>query len=113
MKFDKVYKAPFTYDGYVIWADDNVHALDCLDYSEGFDDRMQRVTKLLNGEQAEKFEGLSLRSSNSDCLIVQNGKPILEIRGWGLLTGKLALKGNVAAHIQDDFGSWVISKISK
>lgn len=118
MKFDKVYKSPFSTDGITIWAAGNMHALDLEDAvwangREAAQEIVERVVKLLNGEKAERFENVTWKGTSSDCVIFLGGVAFLEVRGGGHLTGPLGLSAKTAAHIQDEFASWVVFKISK
>ncbi len=74
----------------------------------------ERIVGILNGEITERTNtGLNLSYENS--AIYCDDKLFIDIRGWGHLTGcgALNLPSDVAAKIQDDFGKFIVEKLTK
>lgn len=107
----EIYKPPFRTDGVFVWSSNDVMALMCAD---GIADQELLLTKLcdiLNGTaKPAKISEYNYYATEIYC----NEKLLLIVRGWGHLTGKgaLNLDEETAVQIQDEFGKWVISKLS-
>jgi len=71
-----------------------------------------KIINLINGIKEEPFEE-KLTYSN---ILIQDeqGRALLMLRGWGYLTGigGLNLSDKEAAHIQDTFGAYILSKLN-
>lgn len=110
MKALEVYQPPFSSDGCFIWSSNEVMALMLADYYANEEDVLDKLAEILNDHdkpaQAHQYEYDAPE-------ILQDGKPLLVVRGWGHLTeaGALHLDPDEAGEIQDEFARWVISKL--
>lgn len=107
MSFKDVFKVPFTCDpgGYecYIWCSENRVAYTLL--KRGIS---KQIVALLNGEEgATPFNDVSF----DDQHIKVGGEPILLVRGWGHLTGRLRINPPAAKQIQADFVKWTAEKL--
>ena len=109
MTFKEVFEPPFSLDpeGYrvYIWCKQGI-AFNLLNASEG-----ERIVALLNGEEGvQPFDNIN--SNEGD--IINNGyAPLLRVRGWGRLTGTLALDVDDALRIQKEFREWAMKQLKK
>jgi hypothetical protein len=76
------------------------------------DEDKQKIVDIINGENRQIKEH-KLEYQDGD--IKLNGKPFIMIRGWGHLTGTggLNLPGERAKELQDEFGNYIIEKLTK
>lgn len=75
-------------------------------------ENQQKIVDTINGTGTNYIDGLTYDKG----MILLNGDLLIMIRGWGHLTGMgggLGLDNEVAAKIQDDFGKFIISKLTK
>lgn len=111
MTFEDIYKPPFRSESGYIWSSNNIMALMAIGYDETKTDAMlSRLASILNGESKPKRANFISYDAPE---IAINGVPTLVIRGWGYLTGNLALTREQACLIQDDFGKWVVEQLMK
>lgn len=128
-KWSKYFKAPFHNDRYdpgTIWdsAGNRVTTptMDTIDSSTDAADRcMEIIVKALNARcegkeptEKAKFVNPEYTGTNTDSTIrftVDGTEVVLNVRGWGFLTGYKKLPNNTAAEIQDEFGKFVIECI--
>lgn len=123
-KFSDVWQAPFKYDYGYVYSSNGVMAFtfaDCYRFvkkgdeiiiEEENNEFVKRFMALLNGEEAEKFEGFKVDAAE---LYDENDEIIGSFRGWGYLigTGGLKLKRNDAADVQDEFINDCLKKLCK
>ena len=117
MTFKEVYKFPLKVDEYcdiITWTADKQRAFDwCVDVSS---EKQQEIIDMINGTKQHQFkhkfyrEGIEIYSDNP----IFKG-PILQIRGWGYLTGigGLHLPQEEAIRIQDEFGDYIVEQLNK
>lgn len=76
------------------------------------DDTKERITKLLNGEDVEKFKSAQVVEV---CKLYLDGKGVGMFRGWGHLIGRGALNLDVetASKIHNDFMMECLSKLGE
>ena len=76
------------------------------------DEDKQKIVDIINGEDRKIAEHI-LTYENGD--IKLNGKDFIMMRGWGYLTGTggLNLPGERAKELQDEFGNYVIEKLTR
>lgn len=107
MDFKDVFKAPFTcdpgdYESY-IWCGGK-----CVAYTLLKKEISKQVVALLNGEEgATPFNDVSYDAQH----IKIGGEPILLVRGWGHLTGRLRINPSSARQIQTNFVEWTAKKL--
>ena len=97
-----------------IWCGDNIVTSDASDDVADMAD-MTELVKALNGD---KFGHAVFKDAKySDAVISyidKNDKTILlDIRGWGYLTGYLKLSDDVAVAVQDALGEYIVSCMKK
>lgn len=123
-KFNEVWQAPFKYDCGYIYSNNGVMAFTFatsrsaiekdgkISWEEEDNEFVQRFMNLLNGKEAEKFEGFKVDVAE---LYDKNDELIGCFRGWGHLIGNggLKLKQNDAANIQDEFIDDCLKKLCK
>ena len=115
--FDEFYKAPYKNDWGVVMSSNNNWAWTFKDFEKEF---QELVMLLIEGFPTDTYFVRSMLRHEGATIFLKNSegeeKMIMQIRGWGALTGTgggLGLDGDTAAKIQDDFCDWIISKISK
>ena len=97
-----------------IWCGSNIVTSDVGDDIADMTD-MTELVKALNGD---KFgHGVFKDAKYNDAVISyvdKNGKTILlDIRGWGYLTGYLKLSDDAAVVVQDALGEYIVSCMKK
>lgn len=83
------------------------------DFQSPLDNPAERIKREYITEKA-KFENPEYTGTNTDSTIkftVDGTEVVLNVRGWGFLTGYKKLPNNTAAEIQDEFGKFVIECI--
>jgi len=110
-RFEHYYKVPFECDDYssrIVWSEDFERAFDfdVKDKSIHY-----KVVDILNGVSSNK---LKIELRHEDGIIYCSGMKFISIRGWGNLTGIGGhnLKEDKAEKIQDEFGKWIIEKLT-
>lgn len=73
---------------------------------------MDKITKILNDEEAGCFENVSVEADANDCKLNVDGHRF-RVRGWGYMTGFLGLPITEAAKLQDEFAYYCVEKLSK
>lgn len=66
-------------------------------------------------KNTEEIPDYNLQYDTINAEIKNNGKPFIEIRGWGNLTGTGAnnFSAEKASRIQDDLANWIIDRLTK
>lgn len=109
MKALNIYKPPFTAYSLYIFSDNDVMTL--MGSDDVSEEAMSRLSEILNGNaKPNKVNEYQYVGGEIWC----NGKLMFIVRGWGHLTGSagLNLSETEAEKIQDEFGRWVISKLT-
>lgn len=110
--FKDVYKPPFRVDEFCpinVRSSNNVMTFTYFRYNQ---DDLKEMVAILNGESEKRITD-NVRYENT--VIYIDDCPVLRVRGWGHLTGcgAMNLPVEVAVKIQDDFGEWVVNKLTK
>lgn len=97
-----------------IWCGDNIVTSDAGDDVADMAD-MTELVKALNGG---KFDHAVFKNAKYNDAVIsyvdKNGKTILlDIRGWGYLTGYLKLSDDAAVVVQDALGEYIVSCMKK
>lgn len=110
MEFNDIYKPPFRCESGFLWSSDNVMSLMAINYEDCKTDAMlSRLASILNGESMPNRVNIVVYDAPE---IYINGTPTLVIRGFGHLTSVLGLTEQQACKIQDDFGNWIVQKLT-
>lgn len=112
-EFEKGYKLPFTTDGIMyIFDADGVMALQTIKSldTENMNKLCDQLNGKINGTYENDWEYCYIAQS-----VLQNGREMFSIRGWGHLTGTggLNLPDDEAQLIQDDLGEYVAEMMRK
>lgn len=70
---------------------------------------------MLEIKRPKQFTGPFKYNPSTIAIHAANDRMVLDIRGWGYLTGKasLNLSDEDATNIQDQFGYWVANKLNR
>jgi len=106
-----VWTPAFRKDNYSDWVlDSKGHFV--FQFEQARPEEEVKIINLINGIKEEPFkEKLTYRNT---LIQDQQGRALLMLRGWGYLTGigGLKLSDKEAAHIQDTFGAYILSKLN-
>ena len=71
----------------------------------------QKIINKVNGYSKENFE--EKWEIRDNIFIYYNGKKVMFVRGWGMLTGTCAynLKEDIAKRLQDNFAKYILEKL--
>ena len=74
------------------------------------DEVQEDMIELINGREGS----CALTASYEDGWVSLDGQKAILIRGWGMLTsyGGYNLESNIAAQIQDEFGSYIANRLN-
>lgn len=109
MKALDIYKPPFTAYSLYIFSDNDVMAL--MGSDEVSEETVGKLADILNGKvKPNKVNDYEYVDGEIWC----NGILMFIVRGWGHLTGSagLNLSGTEASKLQDEFGRWIIEKLT-
>ena len=106
-----VWTPPFRKDNYSDWVLDSKRHF-VFQFEEARSEEEVKIINLINGIKEKPFEEKLIYRNT----LIQDkqGRALLMLRGWGYLTGigGLNLSDKEAAHIQDAFGAYILSKLN-
>lgn len=118
MDFKEVYTPPFKVSMNGMYTTSSSHATTFTAFDELSQIYMDRIVKILNGEDlTNKFDKKNVALKDKTKIIITNTrgeKAIILVRGWGrLVGGHLKLSPTEAAKLQDEFIQWVVDSITE
>lgn len=109
MNIHEIYEKPFVNNCWNISAAHGRQAL--LPLEEPNDDVMNKIVRILNGDEEGGFSEVFMDADENDCKLIVDGIPF-RVRGWGYLTTFLGLPLTDAAKLQDEFAAYCVEKLS-
>lgn len=113
--FEKYFPLEFSYDKYGEWCTAANSQL-CFQFRPSNDvdeKKIKRIVDVINGVSNTVFDHEYTYDGNG--YVIENGVPLILIRGWGYLTssGGLNLPAKEAAAVQDDLGNYIVERLTK
>ena len=110
-----IYSMPFVkLDHYVqVFDQNNNHVFDFEEYM--LEDICKKTLKVINGEEKNENGANCFYKKENQCIYATSlDEPIIDIRGYGYLTGAggLRLKHEEAANIQDSLAEFILLQIN-
>lgn len=112
--FEKYFPLPFRLDdwGMYVWAGPDCQMVLQFDDEYEDDNHMEfkkKIIAAINGDETIKLMG-HITHNHGEISI--DGKYLMCIRGWGMLTGVLKLSDEEAVTIQDDLANYIVEKLT-
>lgn len=113
--FTKYFPLPFTADRFGEWCV-SINQQLCFQFRpdpEIEPAKIKRYVDVINGLSNTVFKH-EYNYDSSIGYVIEDGVPLISIRGWGHLTGVggLNLPDDQAAAIQDDLGNYIVERLS-
>lgn len=122
MIWQEYFKLPFEYQDFFIFDSTGRSVANFTEFSKFKnhikfrDENKVKLLDSINGDYILKqSEPIVFSFDSNEVLILLNNRPIIQLRGWGYLTGQggCKLDSEKAIEIQISLGNWIIDKLNR